>query len=406
MAPSQTQDTAEPAQKSADLLEHPKGESILTNKDRKALIFTDKHSSPDVYVNSSKDTLWHPWTGTLELKPLRFETRSGSFVIGLRTPVDCWLGKHRHRGTVTAVTLSGNWRYKEYDWVAGPGDYVVENPGTIHTLFMGAGAEVVFTITGSLEFFNDDDSLRETMDIFSFAELYHDHCEEKAGTIAVLTGESSANGRAISLSRPRKGWLRSSLLRSPTRSQTRRIRKKPCHYTHELIKKLGGESIFRRCDMSNSAQIEELVSKAAYTFRRLDIMVNNAGIFTGLKNILEETDKYFDRTIQAEDVQSHIAIDKIINIASIGGLIGLAREPAYCASKGAVVNLTRQLAVDFGPSHIKFNALCPRFLATAMVRPFTEDKALNESLRDATPWPPRVCKGCIGCCSLFCFVTE
>ncbi|KAJ4112590.1 hypothetical protein NW760_004397 [Fusarium oxysporum] len=179
MAPAQTQDTSENTQKSSDLLEHPKGESVLTDKDRKALVFTDKHSSPDVYVNSSKDTLWHPWTGTLELKPLRFETRSGSFVIGLRTPVDCCLGKHRHRGTVTAVTLSGNWRYKEYDWVAGPGDYVVENPGTIHTLFMGAGAEVVFTITGSLEFFNDDDSLRETMDIFSFAELYYDHCKEK-----------------------------------------------------------------------------------------------------------------------------------------------------------------------------------------------------------------------------------
>ncbi|ENH74704.1 hypothetical protein FOC1_g10003485 [Fusarium oxysporum f. sp. cubense race 1] len=179
MAPAQTQDTSENTQKSSDLLEHPKGESVLTDKDRKALVFTDKHSSPDVYVNSSKDTLWHPWTGTLELKPLRFETRSGSFVIGMRTPVDCWLGKHRHRGTVTAVTLSGNWRYKEYGWVAGPGDYVVENPGTIHTLFMGAGAEVVFTITGSLEFFNDDDSLRETMDIFSFAELYYDHCKEK-----------------------------------------------------------------------------------------------------------------------------------------------------------------------------------------------------------------------------------
>jgi len=113
MAPAQTQDTSENTQKSSDLLEHPKGESVLTDKDRKALVFTDKHSSPDVYVNSSKDTLWHPWTGTLELKPLRFETRSGSFVIGLRTPVDCWLGKHRHRGTVTAVTLSGNWRYKE-----------------------------------------------------------------------------------------------------------------------------------------------------------------------------------------------------------------------------------------------------------------------------------------------------
>jgi hypothetical protein len=44
---------------------------------------------------------------------------------------------------------------------------------------MGAGSEVVFTITGSLEFFNDDDSLRETMDIFTFSKMYYDHCEEK-----------------------------------------------------------------------------------------------------------------------------------------------------------------------------------------------------------------------------------
>jgi len=154
-------------------------DSVLTAKDRAELAFTDKYSSPDVYIDSRKDTLWHPWVGTLELRPLRFETRSGTFVIGLRTPVDAWLGKHRHRGTVTAVTASGNWGYKEYDWIASPGDFVVENPGTIHTLFMGAGSEVVFTVTGSLEFLNDDDSLRETMDVFSFAKMYHDHCQDK-----------------------------------------------------------------------------------------------------------------------------------------------------------------------------------------------------------------------------------
>ncbi|KAG9494849.1 hypothetical protein J7337_013078 [Fusarium musae] len=184
--------------------------------------------------------------------------------------------------------------------------------------------------------------------------------------------------------------------------------------THELIKNLGGESIFQRCDVSNSSQIEKLVSKAASKFGRLDIIVNTAGIFTGLKNILEETHDYFDRNMPintrgtylgckyaikqflsqsepapdtSEDTQSHHSIGKIISIASMGGLIGLAREPSYCASKGAVVNLTRQLAVDFGPSRINVNSLCPGFLATAMVRPFIEDKALNKSLHDATPWP-------------------
>lgn len=88
--------------------------SALSEKESAELDFTDKKSSPDVYINAEKDTLWHPWVGTLELRPLRFETRSGIFVIGLRTPVDAWLGKHRHRGTVTAVTISGNWGYSEY----------------------------------------------------------------------------------------------------------------------------------------------------------------------------------------------------------------------------------------------------------------------------------------------------
>lgn len=59
-----------------------------------------------------------------------------------------------------------------YDWVARPGDYVVENPGTIHTLHMSKGAEVVFTVSGSLEFFHDDDSLKNTMDVFRYAHMY------------------------------------------------------------------------------------------------------------------------------------------------------------------------------------------------------------------------------------------
>ena len=53
---------------------------------------------------------------------------------------------------------------------------------------------------------------------------------------------------------------------------------------------------------------------------------------------------------------------RIVNVASVGGLVGLAQEPAYCAAKGAVVNLTRQLAPDFAPERINVNAVCPGFL--------------------------------------------
>ena len=58
---------------------------------------------------------------------------------------------------------------RRYDWVARPGDWVCENPGTIHTLSVKDNTDIVFIITGSIEFLNDDDSLKFTLDVFSFA---------------------------------------------------------------------------------------------------------------------------------------------------------------------------------------------------------------------------------------------
>jgi hypothetical protein len=87
--------------------------SKLTPLEKSEIELTEKFSSPDTYINGEKDTLWHPWMNNLELKPLRFETRTGTFVVILRSLEDTWLGKHRHRGTVNAVTLKGEWNYKE-----------------------------------------------------------------------------------------------------------------------------------------------------------------------------------------------------------------------------------------------------------------------------------------------------
>lgn len=95
----------------------------------------------------------------------------------------------------------------------------------------------------------------------------------------------------------------------------------------------------------------------------------------------------------------------VVNISSIGGLVGLSMErkhcppsssavnltrvliASYCASKAAVSNLTRQVAVDYAPDKIHVNAVCPGFLQTAMVRSALEDAALHKELHDATPWP-------------------
>jgi NAD(P)-dependent dehydrogenase (short-subunit alcohol dehydrogenase family) len=76
----------------------------------------------------------------------------------------------------------------------------------------------------------------------------------------------------------------------------------------------------------------------------------------------------------------------IVNIASVGGFVDLALEPSYCPSKGAVVNLTRQVAVDYAPHKIHVNAVCAGFLATAMVRPFLDKKETNQMLHAQSPW--------------------
>jgi len=150
--------------------------SVLTEGDLREIALVRQYGAPDVYINAD-EACWHPWVNGLMIKPRRYETKSGSFVFVLGAPKAAVLGKHRHRGVVTAVTIQGEWGYFEYDWNARKGDYVVENPGTIHTLRMGDDAQVVYTVNGSIEFFNDDDSLRDTMDVFSFIDLYVGHCQ-------------------------------------------------------------------------------------------------------------------------------------------------------------------------------------------------------------------------------------
>jgi NAD(P)-dependent dehydrogenase (short-subunit alcohol dehydrogenase family) len=174
--------------------------------------------------------------------------------------------------------------------------------------------------------------------------------------------------------------------------------------THDLIASRGGHAVFAQVDVADTEQVRAVVATAVQEYGRLDVMVNNAGITACIGNIVEESEADFDRTIAVNLkgvwLGSKYAITqfmkqpvadgcrgKVINIASIGGLAGLQEEPAYCAAKGGVVNLTRQLAVDFSPSRINVSAICPGFVATAMGRPYLDDPATNKELHAQSPWP-------------------
>ena len=128
------------------------------------------------------------------------------------------------------------------------------------------------------------------------------------------------------------------------------------------------------CDVTDEQQVKELFAGMA----SLDILVNNAGV--GMVGSIEETPLEEFRRLMAVNVEGPFLITKyalpllvashgsIVNIGSVAGLVGVKRRFAYCASKGAVVNMTRALALDHGPQNIRVNCVCPGDTNTGMLR--------------------------------------
>lgn len=135
---------------------------------------------------------------------------------------------------------------------------------------------------------------------------------------------------------------------------------------------------YHACDVTDAAAIEAMVNAATGTFGRLDILINNAGIGYLAQSEelpLDAWDKLFSINVSAVFYACRVAIPAmraggggtIVNVASISGLVGDYGFGAYSASKGAVINFTRTLALDGAQDNIRVNALCPGAIAqTAM----------------------------------------
>ena len=80
----------------------PHSDDRVNNNEVKEDEIAERLGAADVYIDGEKDTLWYNWTGSIWVKPLRFENRSGTYVISLKTDPHAELGKHRHRGEVRA----------------------------------------------------------------------------------------------------------------------------------------------------------------------------------------------------------------------------------------------------------------------------------------------------------------
>ncbi len=143
---------------------------------------------------------------------------------------------------------------------------------------------------------------------------------------------------------------------------------------------------YTRTDVSSAADIAALVAATLATWGKLDILVNNAGVGF-LSNTVETAEEDWDRVFavntRAIYLACKVAIPEmrkggggaIVNVASISGLGGDYGMAAYNASKGAVVNYTRSLAVDCAAHAIRVNAVCPGLVATDMATPALADSA-------------------------------
>lgn len=140
--------------------------------------------------------------------------------------------------------------------------------------------------------------------------------------------------------------------------------------TVEMIKSNGGEAIFILGDISISSEAERIVKETIGTFGRLDILVNNAGIVLAGK-VENTSEEDFDKTmainVKGPFLLSKFAVQQmkkqgggvIVNVSSEAGLKGIPDRFAYSVSKGALISLTKSIAIDYAKENIRANCVCP-----------------------------------------------
>ena len=200
-----------------------------------------------------------------------------------------------------------------------------------------------------------------------------------SGKVAIVTGAGRGMGRYMALDLARYGA--DLVLCSRTLSELEQVGGE--------VEALGRKALVAPTDVGQIAEIERMTEMAVERFGRIDILVNNAGM--NVPEWAEEvTEEAWDRIMNVNvkgvffcaqtvgKVMIHQQKGKIINISSQSGSVGLIKRSAYGASKGAINQLTRVLALEWGKHHICVNALAPTFVETPMTRPMLEEKSFRE----------------------------
>ena len=199
-----------------------------------------------------------------------------------------------------------------------------------------------------------------------------------ADKVALITGGASGIGRATALLFAREGG---TVVIADLNAQAGQE-------VVNGITQTGGRAYFESADVTRATDCQRVVERTLREFGKIDILFNNAGIIRRA-TVLDLSEEDWDR-VMTVNVKSIFLLSReviphmqkagggsIINTASGWGLTGGAKAAVYCASKGAVVLLTKAMAVDHGPPNIRVNCICPGDTDTAMLR--SEARQLGEA---------------------------
>jgi 2-deoxy-D-gluconate 3-dehydrogenase len=218
-----------------------------------------------------------------------------------------------------------------------------------------------------------------------------------SGRVAIVTGGNGGIGRGIALGLAQAGSAVALLARNEDKNRS----------TVRELEAVGARALAIKLDVSDRSQIQPALDRVQQALGPVHILVNNAGMAI-FKGVLEQSPEEWDRVIETNlnacfvlsKLAAHSMADrkagKIINIASEYSLFGSAMVPSYSASKGALVQLTKSMAIELAPHNIQVNAIAPGFIETDLTEPLKQMPLYPQSL-DRTPagrWgTPEECAG-------------
>lgn len=195
--------------------------------------------------------------------------------------------------------------------------------------------------------------------------------------VAIITGAGSGIGRETALLFAKEGARVVVADMQDTAGQK----------TVDDIHSSGGDAMFIHTDVTQEAEVKQLVEKAAKKYGGLNVMMNNAGIFPDDDgSVLDTSEAVFDQVLRvnvkgvffgckhALPAMLRAGGGSLINIASFVALMGAAApQIAYTASKGAVLSMTREIAVEFARQNVRANAICPGPVDTPLLSSILSD---------------------------------